>query len=493
MASGTSIKLILSGVDKTKAMLATARLRMAKFGAAVKASVLHNVKQATVALAAMGAAAIAIGYALRKAAQDFSLLSDRAAQVGTTANRLQKLSTALGVLGAQKSDVQSIATGLAKMTKETGRTGIEGLKQTLAEVSKLETEGERVAELSRVFGRAWGPGLAALVRQGPEALEKGLEGVMAAMPGLVETSVQAGDDIADGFAIAGAGIKNGWESMLVSLGRSILGKAKMTGREVGATIGAYMTYYGQVIGDNLGTWLHNMKELFRLFRRDGEITGNFVADMLLYAFVSIFEPVSDLLRGIWEYTRGLFEGIAALFTDDTWDAAWERKDQRWREYAQAWTNFYAAAHRDLDKLVEDNPFRQYGIPAAARKQLEETLKAVGSLEENVALAAKGSVSDLLEDAEESGKDVGKAFSNEMKDAARVEANSYEALKIMRQDRARVFGTGGAAGGANGNVAKQTAETSKNTASILSRLAELLSLQKTGWNGVNANFARLGVV
>lgn len=493
MASGTGIKLTLSGVDKTKAMLATARLRMVKFGAAVKASVLHNVKQATVALGAMATAAVGIGYALRKAAQDFSVLSDRAAQIGETSDRLQRLSTALGVLGAQKADVQSIAAGLAKMTKETGRVGIEGLKQTLAEVSKLGTEAERVAELSRVFGRSWGPGLAALVRQGPEALQTGLDGVMAAMPGLVETSVQAGDDIADGFAIAGAGIKNGWESMIVSLGRSILGKAKMTGREVGATVGAYMTYYGQVVGENLGIFLHNFKEVFKLFRRDGEITGNFVADMLLYCFASIVEPVADIFRGIWEGIRGTFEGIVALFTDDTWSAAWDRVDQRWGNYSRDWRDFYDAAHRDLLKLAEDNPFKQYGIPEAARRQLEETLKAVGSLEESVSLAAQGSVSDLLEEAEESGKDVGKAFSNELKDAAKVEANSYEALKIMRQDRARVFGTGGASGGSGGNVAKQTAETSRNTSAILSRLAELLFLQKTGWAGVNANFAKLGVV
>lgn len=492
MASGTSVKVTLSGVDKTKAMLATARLRMTKFGAAVKASVLHNVKQATVALAAMGAAAIGIGYALRKAAQDFSLLSDRAAQIGETSDRLQRLSTALGVLGAQKADVQSIATGLAKMTKETGRTGIEGLKQTLAEVSKLETEAERVSELSRVFGRAWGPGLAALVRQGPEALEKGLEGVMAAMPGLVEASVQAGDDIADGFAIAAAGVKNGWESMLVSLGRSILGKAKMTGREVGATVAAYMTYIGQVIGDNLGTFLHNVKEVFRLFRREGEISGNFVADMILYSLASIVEPVADLFRGIWEGARGLFEGVVALFTDDTWDAAWDRVGQRWEGYSQDWRTFYDAAHRDLLQLAEDNPFRAYGIPAEAKRQLEETLKAVGSLEENVALAATGSVSSLLDEAEDAGKDVGKAFGNELKDAAQVEANSYEALKIMRQDRARVFGNGGSTGG-DRNAAKQTADTARNTSAILQRLADLLNLQKTGWAGVNANFAKLGVV
>lgn len=492
MASGTSVKVTLSGVDKTKQMLATARLRMVKFGAAVKASVLKNVKQATMAVTALAGAAVGLGYALRKAAQDFSVLSDRAAQVGTTADGLQRLSTALGVLGAGKSDVESIATGLARMTKETGRVGIEGLKATLAEISKIEDEGQRVTELSRIFGRSWGPGLAALVRQGPEALQRGLDGVMAAMPGLVKTSVDAGDDIADGFAIAGRGIRNGWESMLVELGRSILGKAKMTGRELGATIGAYMTYYGQVIGANMGAFLHNVREVFRLFRRDGEITGNFVADMLIYSLCSVVEPVSDAFYGLWEGVRGLFEGVVALFTDDTWNDAWERVGQRWQGYCDNWKEFYDAAHRDLLKLAEDNPFQAYGIPAGAKRQLEETLAAVKDLEENVSLAAAGSVSDLLDEAEDAGRDVGKAFSNELKDAARVEADSYEALKIMRQSRgAAVYGTAAARDGAN--VAKQTAETSRNTSTILSRLVELLTVQKNGWAGVNANFGKLGVV
>ena len=492
MASGTSVKVTLSGVDKTKQMLATARLRMVKFGAAVKASVLKNVKQATMAVTALAGAAVGLGYALRRAAQDFSVLSDRAAQVGASADGLRRLSTALGVLGAGKADVETIATGLARMTKETGRVGIEGLKTTLSEISRIENEGQRVTELSRIFGRSWGPGLAVLVRQGPEALQKGLDGVMAAMPGLVKTSVDAGDDIADGFAIAGAGIKNGWESMLVELGRNILGRTKATGREVGATLGAYMTYYGQVIGANLGVWLHNVKEVFKLFRRDGEITGNFMADMLVYSFASILEPVSDVLRGIWEYARGLFEGVVALFTDDTWNAAWERMDQRWEGYREDWRQFYDAAHRDLLKLADENPFMEYGVPADAKRQLEETLKAVGGLERNVSLAAAGSVSDLLDDAEDAGKDVGKAFSDELKDAARVDANSYEALKIMRQDRGRVFGSQGG-GEKGGDVARQTAETSKNTSSILSRLVELLSLQKSGWAGLNANFGKLGVV
>ena len=44
MASGTGIKLTLSGVDKTKAMLATARLRMVKFGAAGTANVKYRAK-----------------------------------------------------------------------------------------------------------------------------------------------------------------------------------------------------------------------------------------------------------------------------------------------------------------------------------------------------------------------------------------------------------------------------------------------------------------
>ena len=262
MAAKSEVKITAKGLDKTKAMFRGIRANIAKLGA--------SAKRITLGVAAIGtgiAAGLTAGtVAIRNVARDLSTLSDRAAQIGAKSSEVAKLSRAFGVLGVKGADLETITKGLQKMTQTTGRSGVEGLKQTLAEVASIGDEQGRIQKLSDTFGKAFGPGLAALVRQGPEALLDGFDEVLAAMPAVSDELTEKADAIADGFAIAGDNIKSGWQSAWMEIAANVSEKLGMTEREFGAVFGAQLKYWLQVAVRYVALWAGNVFKIFQNFR-----------------------------------------------------------------------------------------------------------------------------------------------------------------------------------------------------------------------------------
>lgn len=316
MAGRSDNKVIISilGVDLTKGTFSRVGRSVARFGA--------------IAAGLGTGAAVAIG----RAAQQLSVLSDRAAQAGTTSDELQRLSAAMGVLGVKGADIESLAKAMSYMAKNTGREGLVGLKDTLATIAALPTEGERVTALMRDLGRE-GAGMAALVRQGPESIKESFDVIMAAMPGLSNAAAETGDSIADGMAIAAQGIKNSWHEMLMNVATGITG-TEMSFRELGARIAAYVQYYGK----------------------------------------TAFEHLKLYLVEAMNWCNAIKEAVAAIFTDDTIE-----------DVVQRWEDLNANAVRNFEEAVK--PYKeQFEAAKEAASHLDDAIQKLTGGKKGGALA-----------------------------------------------------------------------------------------------------------
>lgn len=420
MPSSTSVTLTVRGVDATRAAFRRVRANVALMAARVR-------QMATVGVAGAGALTAAVV----AAANSLSTLSDRAAQAGTTADELQRLTTALGVAGAKGANLETISQGLARMTQATGRTGLQGLAETLEDISRIGDEGGRIRELSRVFGRAFGPGLAAFVRNGPDRIRASLDTIVAAMPGVDNALAGAGDALADGFAIAKDGVLRSLQSLLVEIGNRIVGSTGYTARQLGAVIGAYARYYATVVAANLGdlpAYVGSILEEIgaRLGHKVREWTG-WIGD--LFAYIG---------KG-WDFIGGIVagEGVAG---------AAESAQARWAESYEDQLARIRAARAGLLKST-----------AEQRAELDRSLAAAAKLDDALANLGGGATPHLAAGVE--------GALGPVRDAAAVLSNSYQAFRIASQR-----GLGGSNGGISAERAAQS--TAQNTGRMVTSLDQL---------------------
>lgn len=201
MSAAAAIKTTLVGVDATAAAFASVDKRAsAAMG-----------KARRMAMTALGglAAGFSIG-AMKSAFDEMGNLADVAQLASTSTDEIQKLSGALDGVGIKNVNVDTLASAFAKMSKNTGAVGMSGFKDTLAQISQIGDEGERMEKLTSIFGRELGASFAPLVRNGPEAFKTSLQSVMDMMPGLPNAAASAGDRASDALKTAGATLKNEW-------------------------------------------------------------------------------------------------------------------------------------------------------------------------------------------------------------------------------------------------------------------------------------------
>lgn len=501
MATDTEVRLNVKGVDATKQAFATAAMRMAQFaararvvGLRIAAGLSRTIGQAlslrTWRNAALGVAAAFAGplAAVQQSAKALSELGDRAAQAGTSAEHLQRLTTALGIVGAKNANIESVTDALARMTKATGRVGEAGFRETLEEISRLGSEEERVKALADTFGRSFGPGLAAIVRQGPDALRSGFDEVVAHMPAVSESIVQQADAIADGFDLAKKGLVATWQENWTAMYNTVAEKLGMSQTELAAVFGAELQVCLVKAFDYVQTWASNFVKIFNNFPKVWKIVfvdylGGLLAEGLLKAGAKVREWGEKIVIRF----RQVADLIKAIFTDDTVEAANERAaaaikastDRFEKEYASITESF---ADNTLGKMVEE--LEKMGIKFELSPEAQ---KKIDELRENAVAAAKA-VDEQREKASETVVDsvaktaetVASKISREFKDATAVASTSYQALKIARGRGLAALP--GERGESTAATAREVAKNARNTQSILAALRDLLSVERDGWTG-----------
>ena len=495
MAAKTEVKITAKGVDKTKGMFSHIRANVAKLGASTK-----RIALGVGAVGAGIAAGLTAGLvAIRSVSRELSTLSDRAAQIGTTSAELSKLSTAFNVLGVQKSDLESITKGLQKMTQTTGRIGVEGLKATLAEIAKIGDEQQRIQALSDTFGKAFGPGMAALVRQGPEALLAGFDGVLEVMPAVSNELTDRADEIADGFAIAGQGIKTLWQEAWIQIGTSMTDNLGLSARETAGVFVAQFNYLVKAAFLHVKTFVHNAIEFFKNFPTNIGIMLNYVRDNWKDIFKSIWvyirewttmvlKQIGNLAGMIWRVLKSPFtdESTADIFAEFT-----ETAEKTWRTMKE---NIEKDAPK-LPPLHLEGDWQEVDLEPL-RKQRDAAIEKVMDLERDIKQVAAG-VAPAIEDGldpEETGKKIGRSISNEMKRSNWITAGSNALRNVMLATGKKITATEHARTSRTvTDATKAVAKESKERNAILERLKELIAVQQGGWDGVGKALGALGVV
>ena len=517
--SSTAVEMRLQGVDNASALLdaatqklarlqgqssrASSKLRDAALGAGralLFTGPLAALRTLRRSLLATAGAAAAIGYAIDRSAARFGALSDQAAQAGASADEITRLSNALQQAGVRSASVDTIANALGRMAKTTGRSGLAGLRETLAEIAALPDEAGRVAALSEKLGKALGPQFAALVRQGPDALLSSLDAVVAAMPGVSDAIVSAGDSVADGMSSIRAGIKNGWDELLVSVATSIaqhFGEGSF--RQLGARVAAYVEYYANVAIQNLGPLWDHLKfwatSLPRIFGAAFADIGDAIQEHLsrgldtLGRFLPALRIYTRVFGALGNLSAGDLEGaIDTLANGNAPREAGSRLGAVLGEYTgRAWTGATEEAAARLAEKLE------------AAKHLDDAMDALsGALTPNLADAEDdlAGLADPIADAEDAAGKLGKAgasaakkTASAWKSAGAIMAGSYEALRIAMQRTSRTASSVAASASA-----AAAASSSSGSSSVAGGdLATLVSVQRDGWGFLRSSLSSLGVV
>ena len=500
----------LEGVDKTKGVFAAAADRINKLARTVDATSARLARAGRVSsgafsfrgfsatahavrngLLGISAAAGAVGLAIQRASASLSVLGDRAAQAGTSADYLQRLELALGQMGAKGATVEAIADGMARMTKATGRAGEAGLKATLAEIAALETEGERVKALSETFGRSFGPGLAAIVRTGPQAVVDGLDKITNAMPGLSDDVVTKADAIADGFSSAGRALKNGWLESIVEIGDKLAGLTGMSSREFGIVFGAQLRFwlqaglrYVSAFVEDAARVLGNFKTVFKIVFVD--YLGGLLEEGLRKAGAKIVEWGEKIVAR-FKQVAGL---VKALFTDDTV----EDVNARTAAEIKAATEKYQKAYDEIGEKFAGNTVgelvrrlrEEAGLKLSVdlsdlAAERDKAMEAAWGIDEKIEKSSTASL-DKIGDA---GVAAAKKTADAWKGASAVMAGSYEALKLSIK---RTIA------GAKGVAATVTTSLSGSPSAASSGDSpQLLQVQRDGWAFLRSSLSSLGVV
>ncbi len=212
--NATGINVTIGAVDATASTfrgvagrISSFKAQVSGFGSSLKAAAISALPFVGIAGAIKAAAS---------AFREMSTLTDRAADVGSSAGDLQRLVSVMQQIGARGANIETVSRAMQRMTRETGEVGIEGFAKVLGTAAKLGDEGERVDFLMKAFGRNQGLVFAKMIRDGDAGVVKLME-MAEAYPAVSEAAAQAGDRAADAIALAGNTIKAGWWNMLGSL------------------------------------------------------------------------------------------------------------------------------------------------------------------------------------------------------------------------------------------------------------------------------------
>lgn len=214
MASATAISLQFLGIDATAN---TFRAIGGRIDGLNKTVAGFSAKALAFGKAMM--AALPVGLFAGRVTETINALgtlSDRAADAGTSAPALQKLTGALQQIGVRGASLDMVSKAMQNMTRLTGETGAEGFAKVLGQASRLSTETERLTFLSEAFGRQQGAAFAAIVRGGEGAVSQLVE-LAAGYPAISDASVNTADRAADAMLRASDAIKAGWGEMVVSM------------------------------------------------------------------------------------------------------------------------------------------------------------------------------------------------------------------------------------------------------------------------------------
>lgn len=99
--------------------------------------------------------------------QEFANLADSAALAGESSpSNLYAFTKSLDLLDIKNVSIDTLTKSMSRMTKATGEIGVEGFIKTLASISQIENEQQRLNETMRIFDKEAGTSFNVITRGG---------------------------------------------------------------------------------------------------------------------------------------------------------------------------------------------------------------------------------------------------------------------------------------------------------------------------------------
>ena len=244
--------------DQTSAAFGSIKSRAAATGAQIR-SMLGG------ALAAAGAY---LGFrAVKGGIDELGHLSDIAQKTSTSVGELTQTAAAMGALGIQNMGVDQLAKSFDYMAKTTGRSGMAGFYQTIAELGKIDDVAQRGQEAMKIFGRS-GMEFMPLINAADTSVE-----ALQTVVKVPQSAADAGDAMSDAMGFAANQVKSIWLQGLGAICGWFDNEYAGGVREASLTAGNYMEYYAKTAAAKCIMWYRKVQEYLKRF---GDAIGTFV-------------------------------------------------------------------------------------------------------------------------------------------------------------------------------------------------------------------------
>ena len=248
----------IRGVDKSAGAFASVKAKAAATGAQIKSMV----------GGAIAAAGAYLGFqAIKGGIDELGRLSNVAQKANVSVDALTSATAAFGALGVQMN-ADSFAKSMSLLAKNTGRTGMEGFYQTIAEIGKIPDVSKRAEAAMKVFGKS-GLEFMPLINAADEGVDA-LRTVVAAMPKVSQAAANAGDGAADAMGFAANEVKSLWLEGLGFLANKLNNDYTGDVRTAALTAGNALTYWTKLAVAKCITYWEKLKQAGRSF---GEVFG----------------------------------------------------------------------------------------------------------------------------------------------------------------------------------------------------------------------------
>jgi hypothetical protein len=477
MALATQIMLGISGQDQTGNAFASIAGRAAKAGSSLK-------RHLGLITAGLGITGVAL--AAKAAIGSMDKVVDSAQQMGVSAEYAQKLAGALDQVGIKGVDMDSLAGAFSKMTKETGAAGAKGFEETLATIAAIGDEQGRVEALAKTFGKSLGANLAPLVRQGPDAFRKGLEGVLAIIPATSDAAVNAGGIMADALKNAAGTMKAAWYDGLGSIAKNWEEALGMPFAEIIAVALANVKWFVDTASLGFTTLFGNISKIIAFFVEDWR-------GALEWQWNGVKSYLGAVFNFWMQWYKSIYS-IAVSFGKEIWNAI--------KGDGFDWGAIVDDANAELGKIGGSlKDVLQAAIPTGNDKLKFDIIdwdKQFAKRDELIAAGRKGVQSQALLSSgsviEDVAHDAVKAIKDAAKDVSFVEAGTYAALKLAMGNRGAAAVGAAAFGGASapGGYSASTAQA-RQEGSLMSKLIEVAQSIRAAVSDLSASCKRLEAI
>lgn len=352
----------IKGVDKSAGAFGSIKGRAAATSAQIRSMV-------------GGAIAAAGAYlsfrAIAGGVNELGHLSDVAQKTSTDVGELTRTAAAFSALGVNMG-VDQIGKAFDYMAKSTGRTGMEGLYQTIAELGKIPNASERAQEAMKVFGDS-GMEFMPLLNAADNTVEA-LQTVVNAMPAVPQSAADAGDAMSDAMGFAAKQVKSIWLQGLGAICGWFDNEYKGGVREASLQAGNYMEYYAKMAVTKCLAWYQKVQEYLKRF---GDYVGAFVGSLMGGGG---FGDAVEMASQAWDQALRQYDDVAAEI-DEREAARTERFKREFEERAIAIEKFqgaYDKAAISIAKRKEIAAANAEDIAGGSRTRISNDLVLGGS-------------------------------------------------------------------------------------------------------------------